>query len=118
MNVLPRAGSPTSTSASRRRARDDMGVVPSPCGRSKRGSEGTLLPGLKDAWPQGVLRPEDTEQDGSYVSEEETGYDQFDAQSLGDRSDAEHYDEDGYVPNIPELTEEQLEAQRDNGNIE
>ena len=54
---------------------------------------------------------EDTEQDGSYVSEEETGYDQFDAQSLGDRSDAEHYDEDGYVPNIPELTEEQLETQ-------
>ena len=61
---------------------------------------------------------EDTEQDGSYVSEEETGYDQFDAQSLGDRSDAEHYDEDGYVPNIPVLTEEQLEAQRDNGNTE
>ena len=62
---------------------------------------------------------EDTEQDDSYVSEGGAGYNQFDAQSLGDGSDAELCDDEGYVPTVTVLSEEQLEEQleeqRDNG---
>ena len=58
----------------------------------------------------------DAVQDESYESEEEKVYEQYDAQSLGAGSDAEQFDEDGYVPEIPVLTEDQLEIQRDNAN--
>jgi hypothetical protein len=64
----------------------------------------------------------DNEQDDSYVSEGGAGYNQFDAQSLGDGSDAELCDDEGYVPTVTVLSEEQLEEQleeqRDNGNNE
>jgi hypothetical protein len=58
----------------------------------------------------------DAVQDDSYVTEEEQVYEQYDAQSLGAGSDAEQFDEDGYVPKTPVLTEDQLEMQRDSGN--
>ena len=58
----------------------------------------------------------DAVHEASYVSEEAQEYEQYDAQSLGARSDTEQFDEDGYEPETSELTEDQLEVQRDNGN--
>ena len=58
----------------------------------------------------------DAVHDNSYASEEAREYDeQYDAQSLGTRSDTEQFDEDGDEPETSALSEEQLEEQRDNG---
>ena len=58
----------------------------------------------------------DAVQDASYVAGEAQEYEQYDAQSLGAGSDAEQFDEDGYEPETSELTEDQLEVQRDNSS--
>ena len=61
------------------------------------------------------------ERDDSYLSEEGASYNQFDAQSLGDGTDDELCDDEGYVPTVNVLSEEQLDEQlneqRDNGDI-
>ena len=62
------------------------------------------------------------EHDDSYLSEEGASYKQFDAQSLGDGTDDELCDDEGYVPTVNVLSEEQLDEQlneqRDNGDNE
>ena len=58
----------------------------------------------------------DAVHDHSYASEEAREYDeQYDAQSLGTRSDNEQFDEDGDEPETSALSEEQLEEKRNNG---
>ena len=57
-----------------------------------------------------------TVHDNSYASEEAQEYeDQYDAQSLGIRSDNDQFDEDGDEPETSALSEDQLEEKRNNG---